>query len=749
MGNRNRRLVQTGALFAVLAVVGVASYVWGRGEDDSARPRPLFAAPEPTASIAPLPSPTVAARPSPSPIAAGLAVARDLHREGRFSEARAAYQALAAAPSGAEARAQALVGAATVSFELGDEARGFADLEAAVQAAPEGSASAVTARYLLLKRLNDVGRSEEAGALFRSAPALASDSPVAPYYAFEGGRATWAQGGRDIWAALLDSPATSPALRATILRENVARWRAVGDSTRLATALDALIRDSADPEARFERAELAEAAGDMSTFAAQLRAIVAGNAGSRFAGLAIDRLEAAGYEVDPGLAGLSHYRRGQYARAKEVLLPAVASAPTPNDLALRAYFLAASYEDSGDAASAVRYYDMAASSGATTDYVHRAMFWAARVTESTGAALRASERYVQLARSPNGEFSEEAAFRAGFVLYDVGDVAGALQAWAGMDGAVSARLEYWRGRALRELGDASGARAAFQRAVALGPLDLHGVEAARELGQAPPFDVSYRHRDLDQPIDWSAIASWLSGRVGGSAPGSAPTAACELMAAGLRSAAAAEITAADTGDIWRTFELMREASECGLTDLAARMAVAIRIEAGVASHEPPADLLRVSYPVDFGATVDVEARKAGIDPLFFAALIRQESFWDPSALSIADARGLTQVIPPTADAIAAELGVSEFRISDLYRPALSLEFGAHYLGGQVRTYGDPLVALSAYNAGPGNAARWRAARADSAADLVEVIDFVETRNYVMYIYEAYAHYQLAWGGDGR
>ncbi len=84
-------------------------------------------------------------------------------------------------------------------------------------------------------------------------------------------------------------------------------------------------------------------------------------------------------------------------------------------------------------------------------------------------------------------------------------------------------------------------------------------------------------------------------------------------------------------------------------------------------------------------------------------------------------------------------------------PALSraLEFGAHYLGGQIGRYGNPLVALAAYNAGPGNASRWAMSGAKDPADLVEVIDFVETRSYVTYIFEAYAHYRLAWGDSAE
>jgi soluble lytic murein transglycosylase len=156
-------------------------------------------------------------------------------------------------------------------------------------------------------------------------------------------------------------------------------------------------------------------------------------------------------------------------------------------------------------------------------------------------------------------------------------------------------------------------------------------------------------------------------------------------------------------------------------------------------------LLRISYPIDFAPALNAAAKDAGVDPLFFSSLIRQESFWDPAAGSVAGALGLTQMIPQTGQAVASSLGVAGFEADDLFLASVSLRFGGYYLGGELKTYGDPLLALAAYNAGPSAAGRWRAAQAKSPADLLEVIDYAETNAYVTLIYEAYAHYQLAWG----
>jgi soluble lytic murein transglycosylase len=469
---------------------------------------------------------------------------------------------------------------------------------------------------------------------------------------------------------------------------------------------------------------------------------------SREATFAIADLEAAGFDVDPGQAGFILYRRGAYAEAARVLGAAVeAPGIEPAERTFRAYYLAAALEELGRAAEAVAWYDVAASTGAASPFVHRAKYWAARVLEGSGEAGAAAERYLALAvEGPAGEFSAEAAFRAGYNRYIEGDIDGALTAWEAASAASSPRLEYWRGRALEQAGRADEAAAAYRRAVALDRFDFFAIEAAARLGEPVlALDVAYRQRNLARSPDWAAIAAWLRGRLGGDWPGSPSTSACQLERAGLRAEAAAELRAAAAGaTAWRLLELAREARECGLIDVAMGFAIGVREAAGVAPWEAPPELLRLAYPVGYPAALDAAARAAGIDPLFLAALVRAESAWDASAGSSAGALGLTQVIPSTGAGIARALGVEPFAAADLYRPAVALEFGAYYLGVQLGRFGDPLLALAAYNAGPGNALRWAEGDAGAAA-LAERIDFGETQRYVQVIVEGYAYYRLAWG----
>jgi soluble lytic murein transglycosylase len=187
----------------------------------------------------------------------------------------------------------------------------------------------------------------------------------------------------------------------------------------------------------------------------------------------------------------------------------------------------------------------------------------------------------------------------------------------------------------------------------------------------------------------------------------------------------------------------RAARDFGFPDIAAGLASRLKTVPGAST--PPRALLRLLYPVRYVALLNSETREQDVDPLVAAALIRQESFWDPMAHSPADAFGLTQVIPPTGEAIAEHFGIPNFSAADLYRPGLSLRFGVYYLGEQLRRYQSPTLAFAAYNAGPVNAERWsRATASAEAADIVEVIDIAETRDYVIRIFEHLAHYEAAY-----
>lgn len=114
------------------------------------------------------------------------------------------------------------------------------------------------------------------------------------------------------------------------------------------------------------------------------------------------------------------------------------------------------------------------------------------------------------------------------------------------------------------------------------------------------------------------------------------------------------------------------------------------------------------------------------------AVARQESLFDPRARSPANARGLMQLIHPTAERVARRVGINEPSTTDLYQPALNIELAGHYLASLMDRYDQrrPLAA-AAYNAGEHRVDRWIRDASGLWMDVwIETIPFRETRNYV-------------------
>lgn|GEM_PF-1702544 len=123
----------------------------------------------------------------------------------------------------------------------------------------------------------------------------------------------------------------------------------------------------------------------------------------------------------------------------------------------------------------------------------------------------------------------------------------------------------------------------------------------------------------------------------------------------------------------------------------------------------------------------------GNDDLFYTsyAIMREESYYNPRAESWANARGLMQLMLPTAQSSAADAGVPKPEAQDLFKPEVSIPIGTAYIAKLQRILApNPLLVLPGYNAGQGNVGKWMKQRADIPLDLfVEKIPFSEARNY--------------------
>jgi soluble lytic murein transglycosylase len=156
----------------------------------------------------------------------------------------------------------------------------------------------------------------------------------------------------------------------------------------------------------------------------------------------------------------------------------------------------------------------------------------------------------------------------------------------------------------------------------------------------------------------------------------------------------------------------------------------------------PREAWEIFFPLIEWETIKQEARRYGIDPFIAAGLIRQESVFNPNAISRVGARGLMQVMPSTGQLISKRQGNGKVTAGDLHNPALNIKLGMNYLAQMLGQFGRIEYAAAGYNAGPGRAKRWIAERgALDIEDWIESIPFSETRGYVQGVLRYAANYR--------
>jgi soluble lytic murein transglycosylase len=148
------------------------------------------------------------------------------------------------------------------------------------------------------------------------------------------------------------------------------------------------------------------------------------------------------------------------------------------------------------------------------------------------------------------------------------------------------------------------------------------------------------------------------------------------------------------------------------------------------------DDVRLRYPRAFPVEVANASVFAGVPADWIWGVMRQESLFRKDAVSRADARGLMQLLPATAVAVARRWHLAQPRKEDLFDPPVALPLGAAYLRELLDRYAGQLdLSLAAYNAGATPVARWLPPNAMAADIWIENIPYAETRAYIQHILE--------------
>ncbi len=153
------------------------------------------------------------------------------------------------------------------------------------------------------------------------------------------------------------------------------------------------------------------------------------------------------------------------------------------------------------------------------------------------------------------------------------------------------------------------------------------------------------------------------------------------------------------------------------------------------------------FPRPWWDALRSNSQENGLDPYLVASLIRQESEFNPSAISRANAYGLMQLLPRTGKGEAKKTGLSHYSTDSLLDPNINIELGTRYFRQMVDEFGGQVeYALAAYNAGADRVADWRASGTyRDVEEFVESIPFTETREYVQAIVRNAEVYKKVYG----
>ncbi|HSJ97414.1 MAG TPA: lytic transglycosylase domain-containing protein, partial [Myxococcota bacterium] len=336
-----------------------------------------------------------------------------------------------------------------------------------------------------------------------------------------------------------------------------------------------------------------------------------------------------------------------------------------------------------------------------------------------GRSDRARELFASVVddRAASETVATDSLWQLGWSAWRAGDRSEAQRRFAALAARQEDPLErlgarYWEARAR---GGEEGARSRAEIAGSH-PFSYYGWRAAQrtEPAAAAPPPVPPGRRALDD-------ASLLPARV--------------LVAAGLDEEARSALRALDRraaglDDRLALGALYVEARDWSRAQGLVVSAYGERLARGPANG--PTALWRLAWPDAFSETLaGVLPPDARIEPALVLAVMREESRYQPDAVSVTGALGLLQIMPDTGARLAREVGLAGFSPERLLDPRTSLRLGSHYLDRLAQRFDGALApAVASYNAGPEPVAEWLAAGPRDEDEWVDSIPYAETRAYV-------------------
>ncbi len=309
---------------------------------------------------------------------------------------------------------------------------------------------------------------------------------------------------------------------------------------------------------------------------------------------------------------------------------------------------------------------------------------------------------------------------------------------------------YFLGRLAEDARDVGAARTYYSEIAVQYPNQYYAVLARNRLEQARPAAASAQVNEFLRSVAFTERA-----RVKDFKPGPVAAARIEraklLEQAGLVDWAEQELRfAAKTEDQPYVMALQLALLKSAKPDQSLHV---IKSYAGgylfVPLDSAPRQFWTFAFPLPFRSEVEAYSKQNGLDPFLIAALIRQESEFNPKAVSRTGARGLTQIQPATGRELSRRLKLPRYSSAGLFQPGLNLQLGTYYLKSLLAAVGGREdAALAAYDAGLTHARTWLTwGDFREPAEFIESVPFTETHAYVQGVLRNADMYRRLYGAQ--
>lgn len=423
------------------------------------------------------------------------------------------------------------------------------------------------------------------------------------------------------------------------------------------------------------------------------------------------------------------------------------------------YMMPKLYWNSGDTKKAIYYCNIIMSKFPKSVWAGRALYIKARIAEDEVKSDEAIELYSRLLkfREPR-ELAEESAWRIGWIYYQKGDYHNAIENFRKgielfQNSQYADSLLYWIGRAGEKSENTEIAIQSYQKLVTEYPYTYYGHRGYEKLAEygmqntgaeilEPKYETpTPEPKTSDMEYRFDETGKYHIERVQ------------EFIEMGFLEDAREEIKFIPLSDEVASLlfvSRLYSKAEAYTDSLATQNRILDKLENGE-QHRLTREFWSLSYPLSYWEIVLRSSSENDIDPLLILSVIRQESVFNKSVISKANAYGLMQLIPQTGERIYRIIWGGEFKTDLLFEPEINIEIGARHLSELRQIYNGNLVyAIATYNAGPTPVRKWVENFSSLPNDeFIEKITYPETRGYVKKVLRNYENYKRIYGKSGK